>query len=84
MKPSAFLAGLGHSVRFPGARRPTSATHALAAQHLSMDCFLTEVWGAGDTHGIVGDDWATLRWDKLNYLATLGQYPWCAPLGFGV
>ena len=24
----------------------------------------------------MNDNWADLRWDKLNYLATTGQYPW--------
>lgn len=31
---------------------------------------------AGDTHGLVNDDWKTLRWDKIAYLQRLKLKPW--------
>ena len=31
---------------------------------------------AGDTQGLVADDWFTIRWNKIDYLKQQGLQPW--------
>ena len=56
---------------------PLQTVHLFKQMLLDLLCAESSCC-AGDTHGIVEDDWATLRWDKLNYLLTLGVTPWYA------
>ena len=37
-------------------------------------------WNAnsGDTGGLVSDDWLRIQWKKIDYLRTIGLYPWAA------
>lgn len=31
---------------------------------------------AGDTGGIVESDWATINWNKITYMTSIGLNPW--------
>ncbi len=37
-------------------------------------------WNAnsGDTKGLVGDDWLTVNWNKVEWLSSVGLAPWYA------
>ena len=32
--------------------------------------------GAGDTKGIVEQDWSSVIWQKINYMQSIGLKPW--------
>ena len=42
----------------------------------SLQLLTGAVWVAGDTGGIVNNDWSTISWTKINYMMSIGLNPW--------
>ncbi|RYF08132.1 MAG: hypothetical protein EOO40_08025, partial [Deltaproteobacteria bacterium] len=59
---------------------------AADGRHTAIDAWFYWSWNAnsGDTGGLIGDDWVTLQWTKLNYLKELGLKPFSNAGGTGL
>jgi hypothetical protein len=51
---------------------------AVDGHHAAIPNWFYWAWNAnsGDTGGLVGNDWLTIQWQKVEYLNTIGLKPW--------
>lgn len=57
-----------------------NAAAAADGKHTAIPNWFYWDWNpnSGDTGGLVGDDWLTIQWQKIEYLTTIGLKPWYA------